>query len=489
VSRDLEADWLGGTPAPEQRPGMVTGTAISVSELNRRVGNLLERSFPLCWVAGEISNLTRAASGHWYFVLKDRDAQVRCVMFRSRNQLVAGPLQNGDRVEVRALAGLYAARGEFQLTVEQVRRAGAGALYEAFLRLKEKLAAEGAFEPARKRRLPAHPRVIAVVTSPQAAALRDVLTTLTRRAPHVRVILYPAPVQGNEAPARLIQALREVASRVDVDAVDLVLLVRGGGSLEDLMAFNDEGLARQVLAMPVPVVSGVGHETDFTITDFVADLRAPTPTAAAELATPDRRQLLAALDSMHQRLAGGWLRRWRFAEQRFDDVVRRLRSPRQILEEANRRVESARQRLPRALSHGVFRHAHRLSSLAVRLRQGRPDVAGRAREVVEQQSRMNAAVQGMLSARTARLELLAERLRLLDPSHALARGYAIATDSAGAIIRDAAHLRPGQEVQLALARGRASLEVRTIYPVQASAEQSEEPADRSSGKPRNGGAV
>ena len=245
---------------------------LSVSQLNRAVAALLERGLPPLGVVGEISNFTRAASGHWYFTLKDAGAQVRAVMFRGRAQGVGFVPREGDRVEVRALAGLYAARGDFQLTVEAMRRAGAGDLYQRFLQTKERLQREGLFEAERKRALPALPRAVGVVTSPQAAALRDVLTTLRRRAPQVPVILYPSAVQGADAPAGLLAALVAAGARGECD---VLLLVRGGGSIEDLWAFNDEALARAIAASPVPVVSGVGHETDFTIADFVADARAP----------------------------------------------------------------------------------------------------------------------------------------------------------------------------------------------------------------------
>ncbi|HYF60939.1 MAG TPA: exodeoxyribonuclease VII large subunit, partial [Burkholderiaceae bacterium] len=272
---------------------------VTVGQLNRAVAGLLERSFPLLWVAGEISNLTRAASGHWYFSLKDAQASVRTVMFRGRNQYVDFAPANGDRVEVRAQVGLYEARGEFQLNVETMRRAGAGDLFQQFLRLKARLQEEGLFDESRKRVPPDSPRVVGVVTSPQAAALRDVLTTLARRAPQVPVILYPASVQGVQAPAELVRALQAAARRAECD---VLLLVRGGGAIEDLWAFNDEALARAVAASPIPVICGVGHETDFTIADFVADLRAPTPSAAAELCVPDLRELAGRVADARARL-------------------------------------------------------------------------------------------------------------------------------------------------------------------------------------------
>ncbi|MBC8120140.1 MAG: exodeoxyribonuclease VII large subunit, partial [Burkholderiaceae bacterium] len=266
-----------------------TGTArpaLTVSALNRAVSGLLQRSFPLVRVRGEIANLSRAISGHWYFALKDSQAQVRCVMFRARSQLLDWTPRDGDEVEANAVVSLYEARGEFQLSVEFMRRAGQGRLFEEFLRLKARLAAEGLFASERKRPLPRIPRRIAVVTSLQAAALCDLVTTLCRRAPYVGVIVYPVPVQGAGAGGEIAAMLRRVSRRAELDGVEVLLLVRGGGSIEDLWAFNQEVVARAIVACAIPVIVGIGHESDVTIADFAADLRAPTPTAAAELVAP-----------------------------------------------------------------------------------------------------------------------------------------------------------------------------------------------------------
>ncbi|HYX65760.1 MAG TPA: exodeoxyribonuclease VII large subunit, partial [Burkholderiales bacterium] len=261
--------------------GARAGSVLTVSQLLRSVRDTLERRFPLAWVAGELSNLSRAPSGHWYFTLKERGAQVDCVMFRSRAALLAAELREGMQVEARALVTLYEPRGRFQLTVEAIRPAGLGPLYERFLRLKDRLGAEGLFDERLKRPLPEHPRAVGVVTSRAAAALRDVLTTLARRNPAVPVIVYPVPVQGEAAGERIAAMLARASRRAECD---LLLLVRGGGSIEDLWAFNDERVARALRACAIPVIVGVGHETDFTIADFAADRRAATPTAAAELA-------------------------------------------------------------------------------------------------------------------------------------------------------------------------------------------------------------
>ncbi|EMH3366075.1 exodeoxyribonuclease VII large subunit, partial [Burkholderia multivorans] len=307
--------------SPFAAPGATRGgdEVIPVSALNRAISTTLERSFPLLWISGEVSNFTRAASGHWYFSIKDQQAQMRCVMFRGRAQYAEFMPREGDRIEVRAVVTMYEPRGEVQLNVEAVRRTGQGRLYEAFLRLKAQLEAEGLFAPERKRPLPAHPRAIGIVTSLQAAALRDVLTTLARRAPHVPVIVYPAPVQGAGAAEKLVAAVQTANARREVD---VLLVCRGGGSIEDLWSFNDEALARAIAASELPVVCGVGHETDFTIADFAADVRAPTPTGAAELASPQRALLLRELVERERALARALARGLEQRAQQLDWLAR-----------------------------------------------------------------------------------------------------------------------------------------------------------------------
>src|SRR5665647_581533 len=272
---------------------------LTVSELNRMAREVLERSFPLFWVSGEISNLTRAASGHWYFSLKDAGAQVRCVMFKNRNAYLEWQPKEGDLVEARAVVTLYEARGEFQLNVEFLQRAGLGVLFEAYEKLRIKLEGEGLFDPARKRSIPAHSRQIGVVTSPDAAAFRDVLTTLKRRMPSIPIVLYPTPVQGKGAAVLIAAAINQASLRAECD---VLIICRGGGSMEDLWQFNEEVVARAIAACSIPTISGVGHETDFTIADFAADRRAPTPTAAAEIASPDRATLLGKVIQQQQRM-------------------------------------------------------------------------------------------------------------------------------------------------------------------------------------------
>lgn len=432
---------------------------VSVGELLRSVASLLERSFPLTWVSGEMSNVTRASSGHWYFSLKDRDAQVRCVMFRARNQHVDWIPRDGDRVEARVLPGLYAPRGDFQLQVEQMRRAGAGVLFEAFLRIKASLEREGLFAAARKRPLPLHPRVIGVVTSTQAAALRDVLSTIARRSPHVEVVVFPTPVQGNDAPARIVDAIAAAAHRGARHPVDVLLVVRGGGSIEDLWAFNDERVAYAIAESTIPVVSGVGHETDFTIADFVADVRAPTPTAAAELASPDAPALASRLSARKTALRRAGERTFNGWSQRIDEAARRLRSPDQRLAAARQRLDAIVRRMTRAQGAALASRVGATVAVRGRLRRAAPDpivlAAGPSglRERLQRAShaRLLRAGDATLGAR--------RRLALLDPKGILARGYAIATDVDGRIVRDASDVGAGDVVVVEVARGRFATQV------------------------------
>jgi len=381
--------------------------AISVSELLRSVRDLLERRFPLAWVAGEISNLTRAASGHFYFTLKDDAAQVDCVMFRGRAAALDWTPQDGMRVEARALVTLYEPRGRFQLNVETMRRAGLGPLYERFLRLKEKLAREGLFDAAVKRAPPAYPRAIGVVTSLGAAALRDVLTTLARRNPTIPVVVYPVPVQGEGAAARIAAMLARAGERAECD---VMLLVRGGGSLEDLWQFNEESVARAIRASPIPVLVGVGHETDFTIADFAADRRAPTPTAAAEMASPPRAELLDRVAGLALRASREARRRIEYAMQAVDGLARRLVHPAERI-----------------------RASHRL--------------------LAQLGARLASAAARSLDAARYRVEHLRAALAGLDPSAVLARGYSITRNAAGDVLRDAARVAEGERLVTTLYRG------------------------------------
>jgi exodeoxyribonuclease VII large subunit len=389
-------------------------SVLTVSELLRSVRDTLERRFPLAWVRGELSNLNRAPSGHCYFTLKDRGAQVDCVMYRSRAAAFDRELRDGMQVEAQVLVTLYEPRGRFQLTVEALRPAGLGPLYERFLRLKEALEREGLFDPAAKRPLPQYPRMIGVITSRAAAALRDVLTTLARRNPAVGIIVYPTPVQGESAAPRIAAMLRQASLRAECD---VLLLVRGGGSLEDLWSFNEAIVARAIRASRIPVIVGVGHETDFTIADFAADRRAPTPTAAAELATPARAEMLAKLADCVRCLAREMRRRLQYAAQALDAHSRRLVHPAERLRRAEQHVAQLRARLALAYSH---RLQHRAAELA-RLRAS---------------------------------------LGNLDPYAVLARGYSITRNGAGHVLRDASEAREGERILTTLARGALQSEVK-----------------------------
>lgn len=427
---------------------------LSVSALNRVARQTLEARFPLLWVAGEISNLTRAPSGHLYFTLKDEAAQVRCTMWRNRAQLLPFQPTNGMQVEIRAQVTLYEARGDFQLSVESVRRGGLGTLFEAFLRLKEKLAAEGLFDPAGKRPVPLYPRGIGIVTSPQAAALQDVLATLARRAPHLPVVLYPAPVQGADAPGRLLEAVGQAGRRAATDGVDVLLLVRGGGSLEDLWAFNNEALARGLKTCPIPVVCGVGHESDVSIADFAADLRAATPTAAAELVTSGFHGVHQHLAMAGRRLGHALERRLGFLGQRLDRAALRLAHPREQLARAATHLEHLAHRLKRASQPPLNRPTARLEALAARLTAARPSTAGAAHRLAEGARRLQTSAGGLLAQRQHRIQGLAAHLEHLNPEAILARGYSITRDTQGQILRDCAHIPLGSGIRVQLARGR-----------------------------------
>jgi exodeoxyribonuclease VII large subunit len=434
---------------------------LSVSALNRAVAGTLARGFPSVRVRGEIGNLTRAASGHWYFTLKDDAAQVRCVMFRGRNALVSFAPREGDEVELRASVGLYEARGEFQLSVDSMQRAGQGRLFEEFMRLKQRLATEGLFDEDAKRPLPALPRTIGIVTSLQAAALRDVVTTLSRRAPYARLIVYPVPVQGEGAGARIAAMLATASSRAEVD---VLLLVRGGGSLEDLWAFNEEVVARAIRASSRPIVVGVGHESDITIADFAADLRAPTPTAAAELAAPAGEFLHESIAAAVVRLQRCTRRRLQSAQQRLDYALRVLQRPRAPLAGLQARVDHLRLRLR---SQTRFRVGHAetvLGQLSLRLAARRPDVAVSAATLAALAARLRTAAVRGLADRSSRLQQARQGLSHLDPGAVLQRGYALAVDAHGAVVSDAASLQPGAMLSLRFARGAAVAHVDRVLP-------------------------
>lgn len=424
----------------------------TISQLNRRARQLLETHFSLLWVRGEISNLSRPSSGHWYFTLKDSSAQVRCAMFRNRNSLVAKPPRDGDQVLVRGRVSLYENRGDYQLIAEHLEADGAGLLQQRFEELKNRLAAEGLFDPALKRSLPAHPSSIGVITSPTGAAVRDILQVLARRAPWIPVSIYPAAVQGREAPGELLTAL-EVANQ---DArCDVLILARGGGSIEDLWAFNDEALARAIAASSLPVVSAVGHETDFTIADFVADSRAPTPSAAAEMTSPDGDQLRARLNRQHTALSRAMARRLSDWQQYLDWLRKGLRGPADLLREQSQHLDHLEIRLHNATRRRLAHSQERFERLSARLLAASPTqrytLLGLHLERLA--ARLQQAQQKQLNQYSERLGYLAATLNAVSPLATLERGYSIARDTSGQVVKSVAAVERGERLELMLADG------------------------------------
>lgn len=434
-----------------------------VAELNFAIKQLLESNIPLLRVQGEISNLVRAASGHFYFSLKDGQAQVRCVMFRHKNQWLSEPPANGQQVEVLAAATLYEQRGDFQLTVEQMRPAGSGVLYERFARLKQKLEGEGLFDAARKRVLPRFPARVGIVTSPQAAALRDVLATLRSRLPGVAVVLYPSAVQGGGSAEQIADAIRIANCRAECD---VLLVCRGGGSIEDLWAFNEEIVARAIAASDIPVVSGVGHETDFTIADFVADERAPTPTAAAQRVVPDRHALMQGLRDTAQHLQRAQRNRLQNTMQTLDYLQRRMLHPAQQLQRQEERLGQLRQRMQRAFAHDARQRSWSCRSLAQRLRAASVDSERLRDRQGDLAARLVKAMRTLHERNKARIENFAQHLVLLDPQQVLARGYSMVRDERGRLISDSDGLSIGTELRISFAKGWALTEVKEKGPGQ-----------------------
>jgi len=432
----------------------------SVSRLNREVRVLLERGFGALWLEAEISNFARPSSGHWYFSLKDAAAQVRCAMFRQRNLLCAFTPRDGQKVLVRARIGLYEPRGEYQLIVDHMEDAGVGALKRQFEELAAKLAAEGLFAPERKRQLPTLPKRIGVITSPTGAAIRDILHVLARRFAAVSVLIYPVPVQGAQAASEIIAALRLAGRRAECD---VLILARGGGSLEDLWAFNDEGLARAIVATPIPVVSGIGHEIDFTIADFAADVRAPTPSAAAEIVVPDAEEWLASLRRSGTRLQQGMRRRIAAHRERLRWLCGRaaLVSPTARLAEQSQRLDEFEQRLSRALRQILSDRRSTLGERRSRLWQASPAarVQGAAARHAALFARLQAAGLEQLRRARERLLPLVRTLNAVSPLATLERGYAIVSIENGEILRDAAAAKPGTVIEARLAHGKVRAKV------------------------------
>ncbi len=404
---------MADLPTNLSNPNLTPNHILTVSELNRLAREVLEMSFPLFWISGEVSNFTRAASGHWYFSLKDSSAQVKCVMFKGRNSYVDFIPREGDKIEARCTVTLYEARGDFQLTVEFVQKAGLGALFEAFEKLKIKLEHEGLFDAAYKKAIPKFPKTIGIVTSTDAAALRDVLTTLKRRNSNIKVIIYPTPVQGKGAAALIAKAIHTANMRAEVDTL---IICRGGGSMEDLWQFNEEVVARAIDDSAIPTISGVGHETDFTICDFVADMRAATPTAAAELACQDIEALKTQI-----------LQLW--------------------------------SRLGRRMDAGLQSHAQTLDYLARRLISPIEQIENKTTQIKQLKHRMDIALQSILKSHQQHVLQIKNSLEQLNPKNVLARGYSLVYNEKDELVNSSQQLQTGNMVKITLQFGKLVAQV------------------------------
>lgn len=433
----------------------------TVSRLNREARMALMQSFPLLWIEGEISNFSAPASGHWYFTLKDAEAQVRCCMFRNRNGFLRFKPANGAQVLVQARVGLYEPRGDFQLTVEMMQPAGAGALQRAFEALKQKLAAESLFDADRKQPLPPYPRRLGIISSPTGAALRDILSVLARRYRPLEICLFPTSVQGQAAAGEIVQAI-QLANRHA--SCDVLILARGGGSLEDLWPFNEEIVARAIAASRIPIVSGVGHETDFTIADFVADVRAPTPSAAAELCSPDGEEILAWLDDLIETLQMRMLRRIGNAREKLQWLTTRLelRHPRVQLQNNLQRLDDLEARARHALLRRIGVAQLRLAQVLGRVQGAAPRhrIAAYHHRTALLAERLQRAMQRRTQTERSRLDVLLRALATLSPQATLDRGYALVFDAGnGMLLKDADQTSPGDDLKVLLAKGSLSARV------------------------------
>jgi exodeoxyribonuclease VII large subunit len=402
---------INSTPINSSKPN--EAKVFSVKEINRLVRELLEQSFPSFWISGEISNFISASSGHWYFSLKDDEAQVRCTMFKNKNMAADWVPKNGEKIEAKCFIGLYEARGEYQLNIELIRHAGAGLLSEAFNQLKEKLFKEGLFEPSRKKPIPQFPKSIGVITSPTGAAIEDILITLKRRSPHIPIFIYPSLVQGKEAPSAIVKAIETANTRMECD---VLILARGGGSIEDLWAFNEEIVARAIVASKIPTITGVGHETDTTIADFVSDLRAPTPTGAAELVTSHTVELIKTIQAYKNQLNKMMTSVIRELMQKIDYLEKRLISPRQQIQRQKEQIHQYIQRI--------------------------------------NQSMKNAMIQYRLN-----IDKLKLNLDHLSPHAVLSRGYSIITNVDGQIVNNVNQLKLDDKIHIQLNHGQADANI------------------------------
>ncbi|ARN75333.1 exodeoxyribonuclease VII large subunit [Oceanicoccus sagamiensis] len=430
---------------------------LSISQLNRQAKRLLEGNFPSVWVEGEISNLSRPSSGHWYFSLKDNSAQVRCAMFRSSNARLRFQVEAGQQVMARAKLSLYEARGDYQLIVEHMEPAGDGALAKAFEALKNKLQAEGLFDNDSKQALPEQPKSIAVVTSATGAAIRDILTVLARRFPSIKVTIFPTAVQGQNAAQEIARAINTANGLHEAGKreFDLILTGRGGGSMEDLWAFNEEVVARAIYQSGLPVVSAVGHEVDFTIADFVADIRAPTPSAAAELISPDGQEMMASFMGFEQLLTRQMLLTLDNNKQQLGWLQSRLRHPGSRLQEHSQRLDELEMRLLNGWKNQSHQQKLGLQLLGSRLQQQTPGHKIQQLKLASAglYQRLEKQVQRLLEQQQQRLKNSMQLLDAVSPLATLDRGYAIVSDDEGQVITDAGDLSQGQTITTRFAKG------------------------------------
>lgn len=439
----------------------MTSAVLTVGELNRLARTVIEKGMPSCWVRGEISNFSRAASGHWYFTLKDREAAVRCVMFKTANQHVDWTPREGEQVELRVQPSLYEPRGDYQALVDAMRKSGQGSLFDAFLKLKSKLAAESLFAQERKRLLPGYPKHIGIITSAQAAALRDVLTTLRARWPVCTVILYPTPVQGDESGHSIAKTILTAG---DDGLCEILLLVRGGGGIEDLWGFNEEVVARSMAACPIPIITGIGHETDFTIADFVADLRAPTPTGAAQLATPALTDLLQHLFHLRSRLNQYHARHMSHLFQVIDGLRRRLIHPKEKIQYRRQQVALMHMRLRDAFQNLARRRDQHFREAHKRILPFKETLAFSRQLSAQLTTRLQFGFTASAAALREKVARFSAHLVLLNPTSVLQRGYSIVTDTEGKVIRDTDQLVLGQTIAVTLESGNFRGNVQEINP-------------------------
>ena len=418
---------------------------LAVSQLNALARQLLEQNLANLWVSGEISNLTRASSGHYYFSLKDNKAQVRCALFKSHADRLTTPLREGDQVELTGKITLYEARGEFQISVNQLRLAGMGSLFEAYERLKEQLASEGVFDAERKQALPLHPQTIGIVTSTATAALRDIVSTLNRRISSLKVIVYPTAVQGKGSEFQIAKAIHTASER---NEVDVLLVCRGGGSIEDLWAFNEEVVVRAIAACNIPVVSGVGHETDVTLSDFVADVRAPTPTGAAELVSPDVRVLRQRIHSLQAASALALQRRYQDLSQRIDWYTRQLKHPSEQIKAQGQQVLQKQQQIRYSFQNYLRGQQQNLLWQHAQLHASAPNIKHLQHNLSLTQKVLHNSWLGLKQQQEQRLHKQIALLEALSPQHVLERGFSVVKNHRGQVISSASDVRFGQHINI-----------------------------------------